>query len=62
MSAPWIEAWKAWCLRGAELFVKPAAPEPGKAQRVAPPKPSAAPPVAAKTQKAPPHRSGQRHG
>ncbi len=61
MSAPWIEAWKAWLARGAELFVKPAAPEPGKAQRVKP-EGAAQRPHDAPAKKSAPHRSGQRHG
>lgn len=61
MSAPWIEAWKAWLARGAELFTRAAAPDSGKARRV---KPDAAPtrPHDAPTKRSAPHRSGQRHG
>lgn len=62
MSAPWIEAWKAWLARGAELFTKPAAPDPGKPQRAAPSAPANKAHEAPAVRKAPPHRSGQRHG
>jgi hypothetical protein len=62
MSAPWIEAWKAWLARGAEMFRPPAAPQSGKPKRVAPPAPEAPPHAPPNGRKAAPHRSGKRHG
>ncbi len=62
MSAPWIEAWKAWLARGAELFTKPGAPDPGKARRAAPVDPPSKLHDRPGERKTEPHRSGQRHG
>lgn len=63
MSAPWIEAWKAWLARGAELFVKREGPvSTTPPQRVAPPHDPHAPAQTPAHRKGPPHRSGQRHG
>ncbi len=61
MSAPWIEAWKAWLARGAELFSRPGPPAPGKPQRAAP-EPRSPAPREHVGQKPSTHRSGQRHG